>query len=281
MPRVFPLRAAMATGLALGSTVLGLAVAPAALAAPAMPTVSLSSATVAPGAEYTVSGAGCLPRTDGIPVAAVLLPAVDDPQWADALEPEADGSWSMTQTAPTEFGAYEFSVLCDQYDDGFEYANFTVTVTPGGKPVGTLRGTAANTPGVASKSSDTTAKAPAVGETVTRILSGFKPFEKVTVTLHSTPQTIGTFDADGNGVVTVTFAIPAGTPAGDHDLAYDGSMGTYFQEALTISDAAAGPRLADTGASVAVPLALGTGLLVVGGGALIASRRRSPGASQA
>ncbi|MQA36181.1 LPXTG cell wall anchor domain-containing protein, partial [Modestobacter roseus] len=36
-----------------------------------------------------------------------------------------------------------------------------------------------------------------------------------------------------------------------------------------------------TGASIALPLALGTGLVALGGGALLVTRRRASGASQA
>ena len=119
-----------------------------------------------------------------------------------------------------------------------------------------------------------------LGRKVVKVLTGFKPHEKGTVTLHSTPQTMGRFTADQNGTVTVSFTVPAGTPTGDHTLVYEGSMGTYFQESFSVTTAAATSNassgsLAYTGADVALPLALGAGLLALGGGALVVSRRHA------
>ncbi|MQA35484.1 hypothetical protein GCU49_18205 [Modestobacter roseus] len=119
----------------------------------------------------------------------------------------------------------------------------------------------------------------AAGEKVVRVIKGFQPAEVVTVTLHSTPQTVGTFTADANGVLTAEFTLPAGTPVGDHTLVYNGTV-TYYQEAFEVTGAG-DPRLAYTGASIALPLALGTGLVALGGGALLVTRRRASGASQA
>ena len=41
-------------------------------------------------------------------------------------------------------------------------------------------------------------------------LFGYMPFERVTLVLHSTPRTLGTFTADANGIVVVAFRAPAG-----------------------------------------------------------------------
>ena len=287
MSRVFPLRASVATGLTLGVATLGLAVAPAAFAAAALPATTVASSTVAPGADFTISGVGCAPQDDGTPGVAVITPAVD-PQWGDTTNAAANGSWTLTESAPTDLGSYEFALFCDRYTEQQDYPHVTITVTADGKPVpapkatptGTLRGASANTPGVVAKSSaGTTGAAAALGQKVVKVLAGFKPFEVVTLTLHSTPQTVGTFTADANGVVTASFVLPAGTPVGSHDLVFEGNMGTYFQQPIRV--AASSAELAYTGASVGMPLALGAGLLLVGTGALVVSRRRSSGASQA
>ncbi|WP_369253873.1 hypothetical protein [Geodermatophilus amargosae] len=296
MSRLSPLRLCTTTGLALGTAAVGIALAPTALAAPA---ATLSATTVAPGGEFTVSGTGCLP-IEGKDVVAVILPAVD-PQWADTTEPAADGSWSFTMEAPTELGAYEFALLCDQYDDGFEYANVTVTVTADGKPVrsagpstpaaapttvaptGVIRGTSANTPGVASPDTGAaTGDRAAPGQKVVKVLTGFRPGEVVTVTLHSAPQRVASGTADASGTVRIEFTVPAGTPTGDHTLVYEGNRGTYFQEAFAVTasgDSAA--SLAYTGASVALPLGLGAGALALGGGLVFFGRRRAAEATQA
>jgi hypothetical protein len=279
-----PRRAVAAAGLALGTAALGVALAPAALAAP---TATVSSSTLAPGAPYTVSGTGCLPM-DGYDVVAVIAPAVD-PQWGDTETPAADGSWSFEMEAPTELGTYEFAVYCDRYNEDFDYADVSFTVTADGKPVaapattptGAIRGAAAVTPGVTSPDTGaaTGDSAPA-GRKVVKVLTGFKPGEVVTVTLHSTPQRVGTFTADASGTVRIEFTVPVGTPVGDHTLVYEGSQGTYFQESFAVATATAGAELAYTGASVALPLGLGLGALAVGGGLVFASRR-SAGVPQA
>ena len=293
MSRVTPFRATVATGLTLGTAVVGLAFAPAAFAAPA-PTVTLSSTTVAPGAEYTVSGTGCLPGSDGEPGVWVIVPNVDEPQSADYDEANTDGTWTTVEYAPTDLGSYEYNVFCDAYATGFDYPNITITVTADGKPVPApvtptatpvdeARGTKANTPGVgankaATATNDTLA---APGEKVVRVYKGFQPFEVVRVTLHSTPQNVGVFTADASGTVTVSFTVPAGTPVSDdHTLVLVGDKGTYFQEAFEVA-AVGDARLAYTGASVGLPLALGAGLLVAGGGVLVATRRRNSGVVQA
>jgi hypothetical protein len=298
MSRVSPLRLCTTAGLALGTAAVGIALAPAALAAPS---ATVSATTVAPGGAYTVSGTGCAPIA-GKDVVAVILPAVD-PQWADTVEPAADGSWSFDMEAPTELGSYEFSLLCDQYDDGFEYDNVTITVTADGKPVpattpstpaaapatvaptGAIRGASANTAGVTSPDTGaTTGDRSAPGRKVVKILTGFRPGEVVTVTLHSTPVRVASATADATGTVRIEFTLPAGTPAGDHTLVYEGSQGTYFQEAFAVTAASgsgSGGSLAYTGASVALPLGLGVGTLALGGGLVFAARRRSAEAPQA
>jgi LPXTG-motif cell wall-anchored protein len=120
------------------------------------------------------------------------------------------------------------------------------------------------------------------GKKVVKILTGFKPHEVVTVTLHSAPQTVGTFTADASGTVRVEFTVPAGTPAGTHTLVYEGNMGTYFQESLTVAAASGtGDNLAYTGASVAMPLGLGAGALALGGGLVFMTRRRNAQAAEA
>ena len=294
MTRVSPLRATLATGLALGTAALSVALAPAALAATTLPAVSVSpSTTVAAGADFTISGTGCVRDVAGQPTEAVITEAVDS-QWGEAEEAAVDGTWSMTFTAPAEAGTYEFALWCDRYHDELDYPNLTITVTANSTPapaptpaapvVTGVKGVAANTPGVAptGSTSATNDKVAAPGEKVVRVLKGFQPFEVVAVTLHSTPQTVGTFTANAEGVLTVEFTVPAGTPVGkDHTLVYNGTV-TYYQESFEVAGAtSSAASLAYTGSSVALPLSLGAGLLAVGGGVLLVTRRRSNGASQA
>jgi hypothetical protein len=279
MSRLSRPRAAVATGLTLGAATAGLLFAPAAFAADSLPAPTISPATVAPGGDFAVSGVGCL-RADGTPGEAVILPAVD-PQWADNHTAATDGSWTLARTAPSELGTYEFALLCDRYTDQVSYSNVTLTVTADGKPVATAApaaeftpGSTPNTPGIGNATSSGTGNVAAPGQKIVKVLKGFQPNEVVTLVLHSTPTALGTFTADANGVVTAEFTLPAGTALGQHTLTYDGSLGSHFEDALTLT--ADGKALAYTGVSIALPLIGGTALVAAGAGALVIGRRRRP-----
>ena len=291
MSRTSRPRTVAATGLTLGLAAAGVFLAPVASAAPAAPT--LASSTVAPGADFTVTGTGCVEPADSeYEAAAVITPDSDEAGWGDGDDAKDDGTWSLTHAAPTELGVYSYRLFCDWYTDGFSYGTVKLTVTADGKPVPVAApastpapafkpGAKPNTPGVASTStSKTTGAAAAPGQKVVKVLKGFKANELVTVVLHSDPVALGTFKADANGVVTVEFTVPAGTPLGQHTIAYDGDAGTHFEEALVLTKD--GKALAYTGASIAMPLIGGSVLLAAGAGAMvIGRRRRTTGATQA
>ncbi|MGR6965557.1 hypothetical protein ACU610_13935 [Geodermatophilus sp. URMC 61] len=308
-------RAAALTGLTATTVATGLLLAPAAFAAPLTAPV-VDPDPVAAEETFTVSGAGCLsadyanPETRSAVVVAVGDPEDDQPLLGDAIEPAENGTWSLELAfeVGTPGGEYVVVADCLDYNGNLlsEYPITTVTLTapaatpatptetaaptttaPATKPTGAIRGSQANTPGVASPDGGSaTGDSTALGRKVVKVLTGFKPREVVTVTLHSTPQTVGTFTADANGTVTVEFTVPAGTPTGEHTLVYEGSMGTYFQEAFTVTAAAgtsnaSSSSLAYTGADIALPLGLGVGALALGGGLVFAARRRSAEGSQA
>jgi hypothetical protein len=314
-------RAAALTGLTATTAAAGLLLAPAAVAAPAAP----AAPVVAPGAvaaeeTFTVSGADCVsenyadPTLRNVVAVAVGDPEAQEPLFTDVVEPGENGTWSIELAfeAGDPAGEYLVAAACLAYNlqtTISEYPLSSVVLTapagtpstpatpaetaapttaaPETKPTGALRGTQANTLGVASPDQGSaTGDSAAPGRKVVKVLTGFKPGEFVTVTLHSTPQTVATATADANGTVTVEFILPAGTPAGAHTLVYEGSMGTYFQEAFTVAAAAAtsnasSSSLAYTGADIALPLGLGVGALALGGGLVFAARRRSAEGSQA
>jgi LPXTG-motif cell wall-anchored protein len=125
------------------------------------------------------------------------------------------------------------------------------------------------------------------GNTITVSGSGFAPDSDVTVVLHSDPVVLGVAHTDAAGNFTATFAIPAGTPAGDHHLVFTG-VDAYgnpitVEQAITLGGTTpvAGPRTA--GAATlpvtgddALSLALaGAGLFLAGALALWASRRQT------
>lgn len=282
MSRMSRSRAVVATGLTLGTATLGLAFAPTAfageLAAPVAP------ATVTAGSIFTVTGAGCEVTDPEYGAGVLLISDVDDLD--GGIEVNEDGSWTAQVAFPvgTAAGEHPLWAACDNdyYGDPADYPEVVVNVAA----MGTPRGVAANTPGTVNKDSDRTSVA---GEKIVRVIAGFQPFEEVTLVLNSTPVVLGTFTADAQGVVTAEFTLPAGIALGEHTLVFDGDLGTHYEEIITITAAAGttavttagGDSLAYTGASVALPLALGGGLLALGGGALVVSRRRSAGAAQA
>lgn len=310
MTRMSRSRVAVTTSLALGTTALGMALAPAAFAVEPLPAVD-GPATATVGQPFVLTGEGCANAVDGpaadepatVFVDFYTAAGFDEPAGEPVLSLEGateGGAW----TAQTVFlpaaipGDYVADITCETYEGSDFYPLFefsleaaavtstpsTPASTPVSTPVGVIRGTAANTPGVAATSSSAaTTSTPAPGKKVVKVYKGFQPNEVVTLTMRSAPVTLGTFTADANGVLTVEFTVPAGTEVGTHTLVLNGNMGTYFQETITVAAAvttASSSGLAYTGADVAVPLALGAGLLALGGGALVVSRRRT-GATQA
>jgi hypothetical protein len=286
MTRLTRSRAVVTTGLVLGTATVGLALAPAAsaagLAAPTAPS------TVTAGKVLTVSGTDCGPITSAHTSTVLVATPADDADIDVAVD--VDGSWTAAITFPayTPADSYDIFSACEQTYYGKTKAYPTIQVNVTSPFTDTVRGVAANTPGVVIKGSDGSAASKSVvaGQKVVRILTGFKPFEVVKLTMHSTPVVLGTFTADANGVVTAEFTIPAGTELAAHNFVYEGHLGTYFQEELTVGSAtpvkpaSSSDSLAYTGASVALPLGIGGALLLAGGGAMIASRRRTTAAAE-
>ena len=83
-------------------------------------------------------------------------------------------------------------------------------------------------------------------------------------------------DAPGNFSVEVT--VPAGLPVGQHTLVASGvdPSGALRYITLPVTVTEDGAALAYTGADIGLPLFGGLGALAVGGGLLLAGRRRTP-----
>ncbi len=298
MSRVSPLRLCSTAGLTLGVTAVGLAFAPAAFASAPELVAPTAPGTVVAGEEFEVSGADCQQTTPDKAIEVYLVTSAAGDSVEDdeifVTTPAEDGTWTATLSFPTDTtGEHAVFAFCDDtyYEFPLEYPPALVTVTAPATPhtppapstvapTGAIRGVSANTPGVASPDGGAaTGDNATAGKKVVKVLTGFKPHEVVTVTLHSAPVKVGTFTADASGTVRVEFTVPAGTPAGTHTLVYEGSLGTYFQESLTVAVAAgSGDNLAYTGASVAMPLGLGAGALALGGGLVLMTRRRNAAA---
>jgi len=265
---------------------LGTAGAALFLGAPAASADALSAPTVSPttipahevNTYVTVSGTGCIDQQSN--PGDLIIRGDAGMELGDAGHAQDDGTWSIKTLigAGTTEGVHQILVTCDFYPAEAAYPPITITVgtapatsttpAPAPKPLAT-----GNRSTLDKITNDVT-----LGERFSASYPGFKPFEVVTLVLHSTPQNVGTFTANGSGVVTVSFTIPAGTAAGSHSLMMTGSMGTSFAQALKVSSSRS---LAYTGTDVAGPLAIGGVLLLVGGGLTVAARRRKAGAQQA
>jgi LPXTG-motif cell wall-anchored protein len=113
--------------------------------------------------------------------------------------------------------------------------------------------------------------------------TGYRPGSTVQLVIYSTPQVLTSVVADGGGSFTVTVPVPAGLAAGQHTLVASGvdSSGNarYMNLPVTVSKSGvatlSGRRLASTGTDVTVPLLGGVAALAVGGGLIMASRRRA------
>jgi hypothetical protein len=284
MSRTTTSRLAAVGGLTLTAALTGLVLAPSA-SAEEFASVTLSATTVAPGEEFTISGTGCISEDEDYDALVIVMD--EDGAIDEALEPQANGSWSITTSFPagTAEGESLMVAACDWYTGGGAYSDWTMTIAADSEGVGAIRGVAANTPGTAPLTTDrTTGNTSAPGQKVVKVIGGFQPFERVTLVMHSTPTVLGTFTADANGVVTAEFTLPAGTPAGTHTLVFDGEV-TYYQESLEvtggIATAGTAKHLAYTGADIVVPLTVGGALVLAGAGAIVVSRRRPAGAPQA
>src|SRR3954454_43352 len=272
--------AAVTLGTASAALLLG---APAASAA-ALPAPTLSTTTVPanqPNTYEMVSGSGCLDQQNH--PGDIVIGGDAGLEIGDGGHAQADGTWSIKTLigAGSTVGTHQILVTCDFYPAEAPYPPVTITV-------GTGAATATPTPAPAPKPLASVDRATfdkitngtpfTLGERFKASYPGFKPFEVVTLVLHSTPQNVGTFTADASGVLTVSFTIPAGTASGSHSLTMTGNLGTSFAQALKV---ASSRSLAYTGTDVAAPLAIGGSLLLVGGALVFAARRRSAGAPRA
>lgn len=123
-----------------------------------------------------------------------------------------------------------------------------------------------------------TTSALSAGSSVHVAGGGFAPGATVTITLHSTPVTLGTVTASATGTISADVVLPAGTVNGGHTLQAEGAApggGTnLLSEPITVSGGVASSAgLAFTGAEVGVISAIGIGALAAGAGTLVVVRR--------
>jgi hypothetical protein len=179
-----------------------------------------------------------------------------------------------TCTAPTVPGVdYSVSVFAvDSGDNGGEWSDMVhVGKLAAPSSVPASDGRLAAPSGVGSTGSVVK------GEKVTVHGSGYQPNSLVSVIIYSTPQVLTSVMTDSSGSFTVEVTVPAGLASGQHTLVAAGTdtSGHPRYMNLPITVIAGSGELAYTGASVLTPALLGLGALVLGGGLLMASRRRT------
>jgi LPXTG-motif cell wall-anchored protein len=121
------------------------------------------------------------------------------------------------------------------------------------------------------------------GDSVTVSGCGFKSGSSVSIDLLSTPVHLATVTADANGGINATVTIPKTTPSGQHTLEATGvdpaGKPLVLSASITIGGSGA---LAKTGTSATAPLtAAGVGLVLIGGVAVMAARRRRAARAEA
>ena len=264
--------------LGLVLTAGGVVSAPAAVAAD-LPVPTFTAATGGPTALFTLAGTGCTDTRPGAPLPGIIVKSTTTTEFGDGTLAAADGSWTVKANfgngAP--MGVHTIVASCDRYDLGEQaYPAIQVTVSATGVTL-TPAGTTTAAPTQADCSSCTTITAGdtiSVGKVVVMELRGYQPYEWVTVVMRSTPRELGRFQANSAGVVSLRFTVPQnGVTGSSHTLTFSGSMGTP-DLVLPFTLGAPVRTLASTGADVTAPLALGTALVLAGGAALVATRRR-------
>ena len=112
-----------------------------------------------------------------------------------------------------------------------------------------------------------------VGSTIVVSGEGFHDTGDLAVTLHSAPVLLGTLHPAIDGTVFGTFAIPAGTPAGQHHVVLTTADGTVVASLeLTVAAAAALPATGPSGDVLGFSLV--AMLMFAFGVIIVASRRR-------
>jgi hypothetical protein len=132
------------------------------------------------------------------------------------------------------------------------------------------------------KSKDGSVDKVTAGQKMTFVGSGYLPFSTVTLVVYSEPQVVGTVVADENGNFTVDVTIPANLVNGNHSLVATGVdadgnpyvLRADFAVTGGVASSAQPGGLAYTGASIALPMLGGLTAVGVGGGLLVAARRR-------
>jgi LPXTG-motif cell wall-anchored protein len=222
-------------------------------------TISLDDDTVAGGAlTFEASGFSGFES-----VYAAIYPGGSFGGW---FQPTGSGVVSGSVTLPADLVPGSHTLQLTGVTSGWIAAtDFTKTPPPLPTEPPVLPTAPDPTPDAEAELGDDTP----TGTTVTFTAAGFDPFENAFVTIFSTPQFGGWFQADASGVVSGTVTLPAGLAAGTHTLQVTGET-SGWTAVVEFSLAAAAPgvptptQLPLTGTDSLSVLMLAGGLLGLG-----------------
>ncbi len=156
------------------------------------------------------------------------------------------------------------------------------------KPTTTTIKTAGSTTTSTTSSVHTSEPSVAPGGSITVTDTGWKAGSTETLTLHSTPVTLGTTTAKDDGSISKTVTIPVDTTLGTHTISVSGTdpsgkaathsvtievSETEGSTVTTVGSSGTGSDLPFTGSSSTLPT-LGLGFVLIGSGIGIALGRR-------
>lgn len=133
-------------------------------------------------------------------------------------------------------------------------------------------------PGACTVTVSVTPPTVAAGGSVTVTLSGTCGNETFTVTLHSTPVTLGTVTTNASGSGSGTFTIPSNTTSGSHTITVSDVSGNSGSASITVTGGTSGGTtstgLPTTGTDVGLVGGIGAAAVATGGLLVLAARKR-------
>lgn len=134
-------------------------------------------------------------------------------------------------------------------------------------------------PGACTASASVSPSTVAPGGKITVTISGTCANETFTVTLHSTPVTLGTVTTNSAGSGSGTFTIPSNTSAGTHTITVSDVSGNSGSATVVVTGAtgAANPtstKLPVTGSDAGLLSGIGAAAVCTGGIVVLAARKR-------
>lgn len=253
----------------------------------APPPLTVNPTSVAAGAEFTVSSAGCAADAAIIDDAteegvselhAYVLVTVGDA--FVSVDPDEKGGWIASITAPAVPGTYEVNASCDDANEWvWSYDPMILTVTESSDPTDPSDSTAPTPPAEDSLVSANAGSVTIVGidgATVVLGSMGAAPGSTVYGTIYSTPHPLGAAVVRADG--TVSFSLPAGLEPGVHKIVLQDASGRLLGwVGIHLTGSGVWKHLVRTGGEpvAATTIVVALGLLAAGGLALVARRRHT------